>query len=237
MLKRRNGFTLVELLVVIGIIALLISILMPALTKARKSAQDVQCLSNLRQLGLATTMYLSENRQIMPIHTGAPLPLGFWDKLIAPYFGKQPDNAGKFSESPLLKCPRDIRAGLEYEPIRSYTGSAMTNGRPDDGVIWNQGVTYTKSVRSTDIRRAERCVYLFEYQQIGPTGNANDTNRQWSGAYGTTLGFLGYSAIPQFSNGEFYHGDKMAFLFMDMHVSMENPRQAYGPHDNWWKRK
>ena len=65
-----TGFTLVELLVVIGIIALLISILLPSLSKARESANTVKCLANLRSLGQAINLYASDNK-------GCIVPAGY----------------------------------------------------------------------------------------------------------------------------------------------------------------
>jgi prepilin-type N-terminal cleavage/methylation domain-containing protein/prepilin-type processing-associated H-X9-DG protein len=64
--KKHTAFTLVELLVVIGIIALLISMLLPALNKARQAAQAVNCLSNLRQVGNAVMFYVQDNKGTMP---------------------------------------------------------------------------------------------------------------------------------------------------------------------------
>src|SRR5690606_13044421 len=63
---RRNGFTLIELLVVISIIALLISILLPALGAARETAKTMSCLSNERQLGIAFYMYINDNDGYFP---------------------------------------------------------------------------------------------------------------------------------------------------------------------------
>jgi prepilin-type N-terminal cleavage/methylation domain-containing protein/prepilin-type processing-associated H-X9-DG protein len=64
--RERNAFTLVELLVVIGIIAVLIAILLPALAAARKAAQAAACMSNMRQWGMALQAYVDQNKGALP---------------------------------------------------------------------------------------------------------------------------------------------------------------------------
>jgi prepilin-type N-terminal cleavage/methylation domain-containing protein/prepilin-type processing-associated H-X9-DG protein len=98
----QRGFTLVELLVVIGIIAVLISILLPALTKARSQAVKLQCQSNLRQCGMAMIMYVGENHGWLPPSYSPPGSAKWWDALFQQQFLK--------SDSPLqstclVACP------------------------------------------------------------------------------------------------------------------------------------
>ena len=73
----RQAFTLVELLVVIGIIALLISVLLPALTKARRAANTVACEASLRSIGQAMISYVTENNEYLP-GSGNTTGRGLW---------------------------------------------------------------------------------------------------------------------------------------------------------------
>jgi prepilin-type N-terminal cleavage/methylation domain-containing protein/prepilin-type processing-associated H-X9-DG protein len=125
--SRRRGFTLVELLVVIGIIALLISILLPSLSRAREQGKAIKCLSNMRQLGTAFVQYFNNNKGSFPFAAGNLVPNNedwiWWQKTVqapgvyggVPYFGRPvPDPAqsaiapyiGQFNPEYFI-CPSD----------------------------------------------------------------------------------------------------------------------------------
>ena len=131
MSRHRRGFTLVDLLVVIGIIALLVAILLPALQKARESAKVTQCLSNLRQMGLAQGMYLLDNKGRLPnrrIRNGASswvTQFGWVGRLPIQHPGFTPDlhpfnkylnQAYVGAEVLVAKCPGDTQGARVGTP-------------------------------------------------------------------------------------------------------------------------
>ncbi|MEM8971687.1 MAG: prepilin-type N-terminal cleavage/methylation domain-containing protein [Pseudomonadota bacterium] len=115
--KLVRGFTLIELLVVISIIALLISILLPALSAARESGRNSACLSNLRQAGIATAGFQTENKGYFPYSTynpGAPEPWLDFGVVLSAYMQNEtpkalfagPDgNAGLVQTGDSFLCP------------------------------------------------------------------------------------------------------------------------------------
>jgi prepilin-type N-terminal cleavage/methylation domain-containing protein len=155
----RKGFTLVELLVVIGIIALLVAILMPALARARDQSNRAKCMSNVRQLMITTLMYTAENKGWIPWST--------WDSIAAGdgWLYKKPRvSGGSFTPQdieqglywPYLKshevfqCPgaRDPSDPTKSLTITSYLMNGAVNefGRPNNGTINYHKISEFKSM-------------------------------------------------------------------------------------------
>lgn len=137
--KKEKGFTLIELLVVISIIALLVSILLPALGRSREYAREIICKSNLKQFGLAFHLFLADNDDLFPAldySSGRLLPTGsHWAVHFSRYMGikwtdhvkinlstgnvdmSPPDNGFGPGPSKVFDCPsRRIRTWLGYVP-------------------------------------------------------------------------------------------------------------------------
>jgi prepilin-type processing-associated H-X9-DG protein/prepilin-type N-terminal cleavage/methylation domain-containing protein len=119
----KKAFSLVELLVVIGIITILIGLLLPALSVAREQAKTTQCLSNLRQLGQAAFAYTSENNGSFPPALGSLTRC--WD-----YDETNPNNI-------IAGILWNGRTNIQVQQCPSYDGKAFGNNDPFTGYNYN----------------------------------------------------------------------------------------------------
>ncbi|HWP40260.1 MAG TPA: type II secretion system protein [Tepidisphaeraceae bacterium] len=205
-----SAFTLVELLVVIGIIALLISVLLPALASARQSANDVKCASNIRQLVTALTMYASSNRGRFPpnLNSGAMYPapppgqptanLWYDADRIGKFLPKTVQYASGSIAGNVFVCPNDQDAARSYamniwasSVADQFVLNTASNGwvyNPDAGP--NLAAADRGTMWSSQTKGGAELILISEKYSI------NATPQGW--ACGATIGYQGSTAGLRF---------------------------------------
>jgi len=201
----RQAFTLVELLVVIGIIAILMAILLPALNRARDAARQTKCLSNLRQLSLADSLYMAQFKQVHvpgfygwsppdpgwqqqgtpPTPASGPRIWWYQNDIFARELGSSSPGSGYYNVEllcPSAPIPLERGTSSGY-PLHNAYGMNFT-GLP--GLTPDLAPNYLNAYRGRDVRSGSEKIFFVDAvnEQVSAIGLINGTVRYFDPYYG-----------------------------------------------------
>jgi prepilin-type N-terminal cleavage/methylation domain-containing protein/prepilin-type processing-associated H-X9-DG protein len=170
--SRPYGFTLIELLVVIAIIAILAAILFPVFAQAREKARAITCVSNVKQIGLGTMMYVQDYDEQFPFAYGTGL--GTWIDVIDPYIKVMGNRSGQGAAGvAFFHCPSDARSTIPQNI--SYGTNACVSGEsgntPSGVSVPAGGIYISEPRRLAEFVAPASCIWI------------GDSTLDWYGTY------------------------------------------------------
>jgi prepilin-type N-terminal cleavage/methylation domain-containing protein/prepilin-type processing-associated H-X9-DG protein len=246
----RRGFTLIELLVVIAIIAILAAILFPVFAKAREKARQSDCLSNLKQLGLAVAQYTSDNNEKFPLlNNWGAKPATEWMPEIYPYvkaggvfscpddsstqqidYGGAGNRAQAFSYHNSYLWNLQTPNGAASVSISTLTLNSVV--KPATTVLLCDGASVLSATAPyvTENSPQKKAAWMLADPS---SGNANDTWGIGQIADAQCSGSWNYELCLATAGPSLRHTGQTDILFMDGHVKAMQPGAWYYPNTPW----